>query len=76
MKKSEQLLQSKVVFKSNVTKSRKKSQEKINKQLNPKNSPATFERQFTGNFVCTTCGAAFTSENELVDHNILVHKPF
>ena len=76
MKNSELLLQSNVVLKGKVAKSGKKSQEKINLEVNPKESAPSAEGQSTGSFVCTTCGAIFASENELVDHGILIHKPF
>jgi hypothetical protein len=74
MSQSKQLLQSKTVSGKAGIKPRKKSGERVKKSESQPNSAVSSEGQ-NDNFVCMTCGAAFASEIEWEDHNILAHSP-
>ena len=74
MSQSKQLLESKTVSRKVEIKQTKKSRERVKESESQPNSAVSPREQNDG-FVCMTCGAAFGSEIELEDHNILAHRP-
>ena len=74
MSQSKQLLESKTVSRKVEIKPGKKSSGRVKKSESQPN-PAVSSKGQNDSFVCMTCGAAFGSEIEWEDHNILAHKP-